>query len=113
MNALQKTLIALILMGVAAFPSNQKLSEDEYRKAMAEVSGHYETKNWAAALKALDRLLAMTEGDQSRHASVLYNKACILALANRKAEAITTIRASKMKSDADWIAGSSHDRISQ
>lgn len=46
-----------------------------------------------AALETPDRLPAMTESDQSRHASARYNIACILALANRKAEAITTIRA--------------------
>ena len=93
MNFFQNTLAPLILMSVTALSATQKLSEDEYLKTMTEVNQHYEMKNWPAALQVLDRLLAMTEGDENRNmrASVLYNKACMLTLANKKAEAIKII----------------------
>jgi hypothetical protein len=101
MEPFRKTLAVLILISISTLSAGQKLSEDEYRKFMADVARQYQEKNWPAALETLDRLLVLTESDE-RHAGVLYNKACILTLANKKADAIATIRAAIAAGRTDY-----------
>jgi hypothetical protein len=103
--------LAVLLLCVAA--AAQSSLEKELQASSAELARLYSQKDWAGALRVIDRQLGLADrlGNKDFRAGVLYNKACVHALAGQKAQAIASIRESiasgytdyfKYASDADF-----------
>ena len=98
-------------LGLAA----QTQTEKELQAAGDELTRLYTQKDWPGALRVIDRLLELAEryGNPQVKAGVLYNKACIHALAGQKDAALAAVRDSiaagftdyaKFLSDADFAS---------
>jgi transglutaminase-like putative cysteine protease len=84
-----------LLVGLICLPAIAQSSFDkEFRALNEEWYRYYSQKNWTEALGVIQRLLKLVDraGDQELRAGVLYNKACVHALAGQKSQALTAVR---------------------
>ena len=70
--------------------------EKELQASSAELARLYSQKDWAGALRVIDRQLGLADrlGNKDIRAGVLYNKACVHALAGQKSLAVIAVRES-------------------
>jgi hypothetical protein len=91
----------------------QSSVEKELQASNEEWYRYYTQKNWTEALRVIQRQLELADrmADQQVRAVVLYNKACVHALAGQKSQAIASVREaiaagftdySKYASDTDF-----------
>ncbi len=103
-------LTALLLCLTA---SAQTSVEKELQDSSRELARLYSQKDWAGALRVIERQLELADrlGNREVRAGVLYNKACVHALAGQKAQAVAAVRdciaagftdAASFASDADF-----------
>jgi hypothetical protein len=89
-------LLAAALLGLACGPTGAQPQslEDQWRALNAELARSYEQKNWPAALGVLEEQLKLAEstGNREARAGVLYNTACVHALAGQGKQALAAIR---------------------
>jgi len=81
---------AFLCLGLAA----QTQTEKELQAASEELARLYTQKDWAGALRVIDRLVELADkhGDPQVKAGVLYNKACLHALAGQRDAALAAVR---------------------
>jgi len=103
-------LAALLLFCLVA--AAQTAVEKELQDSSQELARLFGLKNWAGALRVIDRQLELADrlGNREVRAGVLYNKACVHALAGEKAKAVAAVQAciaagftdaSKFETDTD------------
>ena len=70
--------------------------EKELQASSAELALLYSQKDWAGALRVIDHQLGLADrlGNKDIRAGVLYNKACVHALAGQKSLAVIAVRES-------------------
>jgi hypothetical protein len=95
MNAAKKVaalslISAFLCLGLAA----QTQTEKELQAASEELARLYTQKDWAGALRVIGRLVELADkhGDPQVKAGVLYNKACLHALAGQREAALAAVR---------------------
>ncbi|MGA2532168.1 MAG: transglutaminase domain-containing protein [Candidatus Aminicenantales bacterium] len=95
-------LTALMLCLTAAA---QTSVEKELQDSSQELARLYTQKNWAGALRVIDRQLELADrlGNKDIRAGILYNKACVHALAGQKSSAIIAIRESVASGYTDYV----------
>ncbi len=98
---------AALLVCLAA--TAQTAVEKELQDSNQELARLYNQKDWAGALRVIDRQLELADrlGNNEIRASVFYNKACVHALAGEKAKAVAAVRAciAAGYTDASKLAG--------
>jgi hypothetical protein len=85
------SLMALLLCLTARA---QTSLEKELEASSTELSRLYSQKDWPGALRIIERQLGLADrlGNKDIRAGILYNKACVHALAGQKALAIVAVR---------------------
>jgi hypothetical protein len=84
--------VLLLALSVAAQTSVEK----ELQDTSQELVRLYTLKDWTGALRVINRQLELAGrlGDAGVRAGILYNKACVHALAGDRAQALAAVRAS-------------------
>lgn len=72
----------------------QSSVEKEFQAASEEWYRYYTQKNWTEALRVIQRQLKLADrlGERQVRAAVLYNRACVQALAGQKPQAVASVR---------------------
>ena len=92
-----KSLLLAVLAIVIVFaplPAQKPSVNDQLAALNKELNRVYDQKDWPAAISVLDRMLKLADETQNAEVrgGVLYMKACVHALAGKRAEALAAIR---------------------
>jgi hypothetical protein len=92
-----------VLCYLPALP--QASLDEQFRVSNEELARCFSQKNWTGALSVLQHQMELADqiGDPRIRAGVLYNKACVHALAGHKQQALTAARASISAGFTDYF----------
>ncbi len=85
--------VLLFVLACGSIQAQPQSVEDQWRALNAELARAYSQKDWPAALRIIEEQLKLAEptGNREARAGVLYNKACVHALAGQKELALAAI----------------------
>jgi len=115
MIRLNSTLLTVLVLVLVCAPllAQKPSVDDQWAALNEELKRFYGRKDWPGAMAVLGRMLKLADDTQNSEyrGGILYMKACVLALAGQKAEALAAIRQavaagfteySKFTSDSDF-----------